>query len=159
MPVIAAEDLSTEIIQNQFRTPLQNAADGTDPLTDPLAGDRDPNDNTIPPFVLPSFPDQDPLYPHIIVSEAGYNSEHPDARADFTEGEYDVQLKVLARSTTQLNKINDGVRKWVVDRFDTLNDNGFNNPRIVGGGDVPSRDSDPKVQAKATVVRGEVYTQ
>jgi len=155
--VYAQENLSTEIIQNQFRDPIQSEADdGTAPLTDLNAGERGSDD---PDFVLPSFPSQGALYPHVIVSEAGYNHSHPDARADFTEGEYDVEIRVLARSTTTLNQITDGVRHWFVNQFDTLVANGYNDPEIIGGGEVPNPRPAPIVEGKTVITRGTVYTQ
>lgn len=155
--VFPQEDLSTEIVQNEFRSPLQSAADDSGaPLDDPNSGDRSSGD---PDFVLPSFPSQGALYPHVIVSEAGYTHSHPDARADITEGEYDVRIRVLATSTTHLNKITDGVRHWFVDRFDTLIDNGFNDPRLAGGGEVPTYERDPRIEGKDTLFRGTVYTK
>jgi hypothetical protein len=157
--VIAQEDLSTEIVQNQFRDPLQTAADdGSDPLKDPRSGKRDSTDDSIPPFVLPSFPDQNPLYPHIIVSEAGYSASNPDARATIKEGGYEVETKILARSTTQVNKIADGVRHWFHDQYDTLISNGFNDPEIAGGGDVPNYERDVSVETKIIRFSGTVYT-
>jgi len=155
--VFQLSDLSTEIVQNEFRSPLQSAADDSgEPLDDPNAGDRGADD---PDLVLPSFPSQGPLYPQVIVSEAGYTHSHPDARADITEGEYDVRIRVLARSTTQVNKITDGVRAWYENRFDTLIASGFNDPEIAGGGEVPSPENPAKVEAKDTICRGTVYTQ
>jgi len=154
--VYAQEDLSTEIVQNQFRQPLQTAADdANEPLDDPRSGARGADD---PDFVLPSFPSQGALYPHIIVSEAGYTHLHPDARADFTEGEYEVRARIHALSTTNLNKITDGVRSWFVGQFDALIDAGFNDPEMAGGGEVPTFEDSPKVESKDTIFRGTVYT-
>jgi hypothetical protein len=157
--VIATEELSTEILQNQFRTPLQQEADDSNrPLTDPSASERDPNDNTIPPFVLPSFPDQDPLYPHLIVSEAGDEGARPDDRADLHEHTYDVEVKILAKSTTSLNKRTDEVRGWFEDRIPELNAAGYTDPEIAGGGGVPDYESAPSVKSKTVLFRGTVYT-
>lgn len=158
--VYKLENLSTAIVQNQFRAPIQSYADDSnEPLTDPEAAERDPNDNTIPPFVLPSFPDQDPLYPHVIVSEAGWSENHPDARAAITEGEYDVRIRVHAKSTTQRNKILDGVRKWYRVQHDTLIENGFNDPRTVGGGEPVTFENDPSTVSGEIVFRGTVYAE
>jgi len=157
--VIPASELSTEIVQNQFRAPLQTAADdGSVPLTDPSASNRDGSDPEIPPFVLPSFPDQDPLYPHLIVSEAGDDATRPDQRANLHQHTYEVEVKVLARSTTQLNKIGDGVRDWFEDQIDKLEDNGFTDPEIAGGGEVPSFETDVAVESKVLRFQGTVYT-
>ena len=157
--VIAAADLSTEIVQNQFRAPLQTAADDSNvPLTDPRASKRDDTDPEIPPFVLPSFPDQDPLYPHLIVSEADDQAERPDQRADLHQHTYGVAVTIYARSTTQLNKLTDGVRDWFEDQIDTLEDNGFTDPMIAGGGDVPTWEDDPMVEQRELRFEGEVYT-
>ena len=156
--VYQQSELSTEIVQNLFRQPLQAAADDPGaPLEDRKADDRDGDEE--PDFVLPSFPDQSALYPHVIVSEAGYTHLHPDARADFTEGEYEVRVRVHALSTTNLNKITDGVRSWFVGQFDALVDAGFNDPEIAGGGEVPTFEDAPKVESKDTIFRGTVYTE
>lgn len=158
--VIPAEDLSTEVVQNLFRSPIQAEADDQGaPLTDPREGKRDASDPEIPPFVLPSFPDQDPLYPHVLVSEADHDGARPDPARGIVEGDYDVEIGILARSTTQLNKITDGVRHWFVDQYDTLVANGFTNPRLVGGGAVPTFERDPSVEQRTMVYRGTVYTE
>lgn len=158
--VIQTENLSTEIIENQFRAPIQSEADdGSRPLTDPEAGNRDPNDDRIPPFVLPSFPDQDPLYPHVIVSEAGDEAARPDRRHDLHEHDpYVVEVKILAKSTTQLNKIKDGVVNWFEDHVETLESNGFGDAELRGGSDVPDFENDPAVNAKRLRFAGTVYT-
>ena len=156
--VYQQSELSTEIVQNLFRQSLQAAADDPgEPLDDRKADERDGDEE--PDFVLPSFPDQGALYPHVIVSEAGYDHQHPDARADLTEGEYNVRIRVMALSTTTLNKITDGVRDWYLSSFDTLIDSGFNDPVIAGGGEVPSWEDPPKVEVKDTLCRGTVYTE
>lgn len=157
--VIATEDLSTEILQNQFRKPLQQEADDdTRPLTDPSASARDPADNTIPPFVLPSFPDQDPLYPHLIVSEASDEGTRPDDRADLHEHTYDVEVEIIAKSTTRVNKLGDEVRAWFEDRIPVLNEAGFTDASIAGGGGAPSYEHAPNAKTKAVLFRGTVYT-
>lgn len=155
MTVIPTEELSTEIVVNQFRDPLRNAAgpNKADTITDPNAASRD----DAHPFIVTSFPDTSPLYPMVIVGEDGDSGSRPDRRVDLHEHDYDVRVRILAKSSTTYFDLRDSIRGWFADRVDTLAANGFEDASIASSGRI-DWENDISVEAGQVVFNGTVNT-
>lgn len=153
MSTVAASNLSTAIVKDLLRDGLRSAASGSDPLTDPKASSR-PGDTK---FVLTSFPDRDPFYPHVIVEEAGDTGARPDRREDLHEHVYDVRFTILSESSTDLFQIRDGVRDYIEDNITTFESNGYVDVEIASSG-AATWEQDPAVESWELVISGIVYT-
>jgi hypothetical protein len=156
MTVIATENLSTEIVLHQFRDRLRNVSgpNDADTLTDPKAGSRDSGH----PFIVTSFPDTKPLYPMVIVREAGDAGSRPDRRVDLHEHEYDVAVEILTRSSTTYFDLRDSIRGWFEDAIETLAANGFEDGEIVSANRT-NWENDVSVVSGGVVFRGTVNTK
>lgn len=155
MTVIATENLSTEIVVNQFRDPLRAAAgpNDTDTITDPKAASRD----SAHPFIVTSFPSTDLLYPLIVVREGGDSGSRPDRRVDLHEHEYDVVIQIATISTTTYFDLRDSIRGWFEDRIETLAGNGYEDAELVSAPRT-NWDNDVDTTTGELVFRGVVNT-
>lgn len=147
--VIKTENLSKEIILNQFRNPLRQAVgpNEADTITDPVHSERDRTNNEY--MITTSRPDSPRLYPLIVVREGGDSGSRPDRRADLHEHEYDVVTEILTKSDTTYFDLRDSVRAWFENRIDTLNGNGYEDAEIVSA-------NRTQWEAEASVVSGEI---
>lgn len=155
MSTIAAANLSEEIIVTQFRDRLRTeAGDGTKDLDDPKSGSRGSGD---PSFIVTSFPDDHPFYPHVVVREAGDTGRRPDRRVDIHQHTYLVEALVLAASATNLFSIRDGIRNWFENNIETLGNNGYQDGEIASS--TPANwEADLSVETWQLTFTGEVFT-
>lgn len=151
--LIPTGDASTVVLRDLFVTPLRNAASDADqPFDDPVSrGDGDA------PMVLTSFPDTGRKYPHVIVQRGNASAESLDRQSHVYDNEYTIEITAHSKSSTQANKLIDGVIHWVGDQELWLHSQGFMDISI--GSTVPvSWDDTAKVTSLQTTVDGRINT-
>lgn len=155
MSTVPSKDLSEEIVKTQFRDRLRTeaAASGED-LNDPKSGSRTTDD---PEFVLTAFPDDNPFYPHIIVSESG-DAGNRLGHSPMFQHNYAVEAAILALSSTNMFSIRDGVRHWFERNIDTLGNNGFQDGEVISSSRM-NWEPDPKVTSWQVTFGGTVITE
>lgn len=151
--LIRTGDASTVVLRDLFVTPLRNAvSDSSQPLSDPVDRGSD-----TAPMVLTSLPDSGRHYPHVIVQRGDVSSESLDWNGSVYDNDYVIQITAHSKSSTEANKLIDGVIHWAEENNQWLHDNGFMEAET--GSAVPaSWDDNASVTSVQTTVDGRINT-
>ena len=153
-PVIDADKLSKEVVQDLLRSGLQDYADADSPLDDPLS----PRDNKQAPFVLTSYPDIGVSYPHLVVRETNIDLEALDSKHDVFNGPFSAGIEIVATNATEKFALKDAVRAFIIRNYadDTFRNAGFTDVSI-DGTDAIDWDDSTETESLEVSISGEVY--
>ncbi|UBF23468.1 hypothetical protein HRTV-28_gp30 [Halorubrum tailed virus 28] len=156
-PVVDAEEITSEIVNNLIADEIQAYADDTATgLEDPLV----PRDADQAPFVVTSYPNQQTVaYPHVVVQESSVGAVSFDNRHDLHQADVSVLITVESRTSTEEFQIKDGVRGWAIrsKQDDTLREGGFTDGEI-DGSTAANWEANPETTSWQTTISGTVYT-
>lgn len=141
-----------------FRDGLRGDTSWSSGVTDYASKSHRTNRPSDKDYILTAWPDQDPFYPLIIVSEGPNTGGHissPPRGLDRID--YDVELMLHDQLKTDLYKLRDEVRDWVrKNRVNLAENHGFNDASIQSGPQ-PALSDRGRVYQYSVTVNGEVY--
>ena len=155
-PVIDAEGITSEIINDLIADEIQAYADDTSTgLTDPLA----PRGDGTAPFVVTSYPNQQTVtYPHIVVQESNVSAVSFDNRHDLHAADVSVLIEVESRTNTEEFHLKDGVTGFIIrsKQDNTFREGGFTDGEL-DGTTAANFETDPETTSWQATISGTVY--
>lgn len=118
--LIATGEASSTVLRDLFVMPLRDEVDSDDGY---IEDTKDRTDDA--PMVLTSLPDTGLLYPHVIVERQSQDGESLDRQGTVWEHDMEVRVTVYSKSSTEANKLIDGVVAWFEDNETWLHEQGF----------------------------------
>ena len=114
-------DASSHVLRDLFVMPLRDEVE----LPDGFISDPKDRGDGDAPMVLTSLPDSGLLYPHVIVERASQSGDSLDRHGDTWEHDMEIRVTVHSLSSTQANKLIDGIVAWFEINQWWLHNNGF----------------------------------
>lgn len=148
------KDISKTIIVDTFISELRSAStDSNYYLSDPRSSSR-PTDSK---FIVSTFPSRKTHYPHVVVKEMNDSGSALDSRHTFYTHDYSIMIEIFSITMTDIYKIRDGVREYILKNKNTLAKDGIQDLKIQSSTSANWKEN-PKVNKWQIVLAGRVYT-
>lgn len=122
---VQTENISEEIVKNTIAKRLKN---NLSEYKDRTSGDA--------PLVVTSFPEQRTCYPHVIVEEFDDSASPIDRRLNYHVHDFQVQVSVRARSSTEMFKLKDEIKSVILtNHLDIARNDGYFDLDLVSTGE------------------------
>jgi len=148
------KDISKSIIVDTLVSELRSAAGNSSyKLNDPRSDSRPSKSK----FIVSTFPTRKTHYPHVVLREMNDTAEPIDNRHTFYRHTYSIMVEIYSITMTDIYKIRDGVREYLLENKNVLAQDGFQDLTIESSTSA-DWEQNPEVYKWQMVVQGKVYT-